>query len=136
MRLEGNPSLLRALWVDHHLTANHFLLFRGREPESITNFYAAYFAHDVPARSMVGFFFTHPNDGLRPLDDLLRQQEAMGQHLVFEASFWNPEEQKRIAELAHVPVTEVSHWMAQWRRGAQIAAPDGYRLVRVVRQAR
>jgi len=133
---ERNPSLLRALWVNHHVRPDEFLLFWGREPESMVNFYAAYFAHDVTARSIQGFYFNHAGEGLRPLDDLIRTQETQGHKLVFEELFWDAKQQQQIADTIHVPVTDVSRWLAPWRPVERRAAPDGYRLVTVVRQAR
>jgi len=107
----------RTEWVKSRVGPADFFLFEGLPKQSIDNVYLAYFAPEIPARSLKGYAFENGQDLTVLKRDLLDRHQK-GQRIVVESTL--------------VPL------FPEWKISAQATGPGGYTLVQMTpeRQAR
>lgn len=120
-RTHPGPDAVRTAWVKEQVSPSDFFLFAGRGPASIVNVYMAYFAPQVPARSMWGYLFLHPEG---PMDELTQRVQATrraGGRVFVEKDL-----------LERAPGGAVQRWLQALRPLRAKKGPDGYDLVQVI----
>lgn len=100
---------VRVAWLRQLVGPHDFLLFAGRGDDSVENVYMAYFGHDIPARSLYGYRFSHPDGDLKPLEMQLRDVQARGGRVFIESG-----------------LTGIAPLVAQSKVRTHVAGPDGY----------
>lgn len=106
------PQAERLAWVVHQVTENDFFIFAGTPERSIDNVYLAYFAPQLKARSLKGYFFSHPDKNLGPLTEWMQTAHSAGSRILIEK--------------------DLSSLFPAWRLVREIAAADGYELAQCV----
>ena len=88
--MENSPNFMRARWISQTLHPDDVFLFAGGSPDSITNVYIAYFAPQVLARSVRGYYFGRPHGDLSELRQLVQSVRQPHQRVFVEAGLYDP----------------------------------------------
>jgi hypothetical protein len=100
---------IRTQWIREQLTPRDFFIFGGVSGSSITNVYLAYFAPKIPAQSLKGYFFAHPDHHLNDLLDRMLFLQHSGMRIWTEPAY--------------------ASLFPGWKAGPVAPGPDGYGLV-------
>ncbi len=130
-RLVPGPEAQRVEWIKKQLRGTDFLVFSGAGADSVVNVFMAYFASEIPARSLKGYFFARPDGDLRELTDRLRNVEHRQGRIFVEQSLWSLSTQQILESRNHVPEGTIGRWLRSWRKRESLTGPEGYRLVAV-----
>ncbi|MFA5976063.1 MAG: hypothetical protein WC859_07880 [Elusimicrobiota bacterium] len=127
------PGLAYVEWVAREVRETDFLLFAGTGDSSVQNVYMAYFAPRVPARSVQGYFFSHPGGDITFLDRRVRLSVLQGGRFWVESSLLDPAFQRVLetGALRPVPPGTLARWFRAYRVEEERTGPAGYRLARL-----
>jgi len=122
----------RIAWIQSQLHPTDFLLFQGRGPHSVENVYKAYFAPEIPARSIFGYLlnqYEQPETHMEGLTGLFTETWKQGGHVWVEKDLADPARRDAIEAEARIVKGSLRNWFKRYRVGRELAGPDGYDLV-------
>lgn len=127
----NNPSFVRAQWVHQNLTPQDFLFFSGRFGDSMINVYKAYFAPNVPARSLEGYLYANPDGNLAPLMMTMNAQAQAGGRVFVDASLFDATVQNQFEEAHRLQKRTLQSWFGAFQQLERFRDDTGYEIVRV-----
>lgn len=129
-RLQNSKNLVRTLELRHALQGNDLFIFAGAG-DSITNVYVAYFAPMIPARSLYGYLYSHPQGNFSELDHLIETTRKNKGHVYVDAAVFDGETQKFLEAPSELPAGALQKWLGKFKRKIELRQPDGYRLFEI-----
>jgi len=126
-RPSANPDLVRSMWVRNNLHGNDFLFFAGHGRNSITNVALAYFAGEIPARSLYGILYDTSKTDLAQLNAYVQETKQRKGRFFIESSLKDAAYLEKIAKNTDAPQALVK-WIDQFRVKLRLVAQDGFAI--------
>lgn len=126
------PEGRRMLWLRQGLTPQDFFIFDGQSGASIRNVYFAYFSPDLPARSLWGYLYSHPNGSMDGLRERMSETAQAGGRVWVERDLLSEKTQRAVERWARAPEQSLKGWTEGWEEAEEQRMPEGYEVVRLV----